>query len=197
MKIVRNVVFRDNKKIPIIMIGIAFLMLLITLCNVSFNFAADKIVDIQVGGLLSATILLIPLTWCLAIFMLMRLKKPFFAKLPAYVVTALTLIAMVAYFFLNAENGDTVTNILVFAIAIFIIYPFIIVTLTIEGRMYNKVFANLFSAILLIVSLLAAIVLFVVLKSIVLSYLIPAMVYTELILLTCCFDLEKIKKNKD
>ena len=91
-----------------------------------------------------------------------------------------------------------VRNVLLFSVAVLAIYPFIIAVLTLEGRMYNRVFAIIFASILIVLGLVGAIVLSVLDSKVSLSSFIPALTYTELLLIILNYDLVKPKKkNKD
>ncbi|MBQ8000694.1 MAG: hypothetical protein IJ298_05675, partial [Ruminococcus sp.] len=93
--------------------------------------------------------------------------------------------------FIAAGEKYFVYKVFGFALAVLLVYPFIIATLTIEGRMYNRVFAAIFSGILLVLSVAGAVAVCIIFKSIMVSTLIPALVYVELILNVLCYNLEK------
>lgn len=196
MKIVRDVILKDKNKTPIIIIGISVLMLILSLCNVSINFADEVTLSVQFGGLWSAALSILPLTWGMSTALLIKTKKVFFAKLPSYIICAMIAIVLILYY-IASSNGDVVINLLIFALAILLIYPFVIATLTLEGRLYNKVFATAFSAILLVICIIAAVAVSFAIKSFMFSALIPVLVYTELVLIVHCFDLKKPKKKTE
>ncbi len=195
MKIVRNAVLKENKKIPIIMICISVVMLLLCFVNISVNFTYESpIVAIETFNIWSSIISIFPLTWAICTALLLKTKKAVFSKMPSYVFCCVILIALILYYIAFGEE-NIVYTILLFAVAILMVYPFIIATLTIEGRMYNRVFATIFSVLLMVLSIIGAVVLCIALETIMLSLIIPALVYLELTLTVFCYNLEKIKKS--
>lgn len=196
MKIVRDAVLRDNKKLPISIIIISALMLLLSFIDFSIVFVnGEAVASVKFFNSWLMMICVIPLTFGISTVMLMKTKKTVFSKLPSYIVCSIVVIAFVLFFIASGED-NFVVNILGFAIAILLIYPFIIAVLTIEGRMYNRVFALIFAGILLVLTVAAAIALFVVLELISLSYFIPALVYVELILTVMSYELKPKSKEK-
>ncbi len=196
MKIVRNAVLKESKKIPIIMICISVLILILCFVNINIDFSTDApIISIETFNIWSSVISLFPLTWAICTALLIKTKKVIFSKMPSYIICSIVLLALILYY-IASGNGDVVSTILVFAVAVLLVYPFIIATLTIEGRMYNRVFATVFSVMLMTMCVIAAIVLCVVLKTIMVSVIIPALIYLELTLAVFCYDLEKINKTQ-
>lgn len=196
MKIVRDAVLRDNKKLPISIIIISALMLLLSFIDFSIVFVTgEPVASVEFFNSWLMMICVIPLTFGISTAMLMKTKKTVFSKLPSYIVCSIVVIAFVLFYIASGQD-NLVVNILGFAIAILLIYPFIIAVLTIEGRMYNRVFALIFAGILLVLTVAAAIALFVVLELISLSYFIPALVYVELILTIMSYELKPKSKEK-
>lgn len=196
MKIVRDAVLRDNKKLPISIIIISALMLLLSFIDFSIVFVnGEPVASVEFFNSWLMMICVIPLTFGISTAMLMKTKKTVFSKLPSYIVCSIVVIAFVLFYIASGQD-NLVVNILGFAIAILLIYPFIIAVLTIEGRMYNRVFALIFAGILLVLTVAAAIALFVVLELISLSYFIPALVYVELILTIMSYELKPKSKEK-
>ncbi len=197
MKIVRNAVLRNDNKITIAMLITAIFMLLLSIVNISLDFAGDTpALAISIMNSWALPVSVIPITWGICTAMLMKTKKVMFSKFPAYIICCLVLIAMIILF-IAAGDKYFVYKVMGFAVAVLLVYPFVIATLTIEGRMYNRVFATIFSGILLVLSLAGAIAICVILKSIMLSTLIPALVYIELILNVLCYNLEKPTKTSE
>lgn len=197
MKIVRNAVLRNDNKITIAMLITAIFMLLLSIVNISLDFAGDTpALAISIMNSWALPVSVIPITWGICTAMLMKTKKVMFSKFPAYIICCLVLIAMIILF-IAAGDKYFVYKVMGFAVAVLLVYPFVIATLTIEGRMYNRVFATIFSGILLVLSLAGAIAICVILKSIMLSTLIPALVYVELILSVLCYNLEIPTKTSE
>lgn len=198
MRIVRNPVLRNDKKILISMIIIAVFMFILTVFDFSIIFTQGTVaLGISTVGVLSSVLSVIPLSWGLCASLLLKTKKIMFAKMPAYIISALILIAYIIYYIAAGEK-NIVTNILLFSIAVLMIYPFIISTLTLEGRLYNRVFATIFSAILIFLCTAGAIVYFVLKGAIMFSLLMPTLMYVELLLIVFCFRLERpVKKEKE
>lgn len=197
MKIVRNPVLREDKKMPVAMIITALVMLFLSLCNISLDFSAEApalAISFMSSWALPASV--IPVTWLICTVMLIKSKKTTFSKIPAYIICCLVLLAVII-FFIAAGEKYFVYKVLAFALAVLIVYPFIIATLTIEGRMYNRVFATVFSSILLVLCIIGAVAICIILKSIMLSVLIPALIYVELILNVLCYNLEKPIKTSE
>lgn len=197
MKIVRNAVLKKEKKIPVTMLIISILMLFLSICSISFDFSAETpFISISFMDIWAIPVSVIPITWAICTLMLLKTRKVMFSKFPAYILCCMILLALIILF-IAAGDKYFVYKVLGFALAVLLVYPFIIATLTIEGRMYNRVFATIFSGILLVLSVIGAVAVCVILKSIMLSTLIPALVYTELILNVLCYDLEKINKTSE
>lgn len=195
MKIVRNAVLREEKNIPVSMLIISAVALLLSFCNISLDFNGEApALMISFMDIWAMPVSVIPITWAICIIMLMKTKKVMFSKLPAYIFCCMVALGMLLLFIALSEKY-LVYKVLAFAVGILLIYPFVIATLTIEGRMYNRVFATLFSSILLLVSLAGAVAVCIALKTIILSTLIPALIYVLLILNVLCYNLEKIKKS--
>lgn len=197
MRIVRNAVLRDDKRMQIAMLCTAAFMLLISLCSITVDFSGEAPVFVfEFMNSWAASVSMLPITWAVCTVMLLKTKKSVFSKLPAYIICGIILLALCFYVIASGED-NLVLNLLAFAIAVLLVYPFIIAVLTIEGRVYNRVFAVMFASVLLGISIIAAVVLSVALKCIMLILLIPALVYVELILSVLCYNLEKIKKTED
>lgn len=195
MKIVRNAVLKENKRIPVAMLIISVVMLFLSVCNICLDFGTGSpVLTISIMNVWALVISVIPVTWGACSLMLMRTKKVIFSKMPSYIICGMVLMAMIILFIAAGEKYF-VYKILGFAVAVLIVYPFVIATLTIEGRMYNRVFATIFSSILLALSIVGAVAVCIIMKSVIISTIIPALCYTELILNVFCYDLEKLKKN--
>ena len=197
MKIVRNAVLKESKRIPVAMLIISVVMLLLSVCNICLDFGLGfPVLTISSMNVWTIVISVIPVTWGACSLMLMRTKKVIFSKMPSYIICGMAMMAMIILFIAAGEKYFAY-KILGFAVAILIVYPFVIATLTIEGRMYNRVFATIFSSILLAVSVAGAVAACVILKSVMISTLIPALIYIELILNVFCYNLEKPNKNNN
>lgn len=197
MKIVKNAVLRDDKRIPISMIIIACFMLILSIADISILFVEGTVaLSISINSTWSSLLSIIPMSWGISVGLLLKTKKPIFAKMPGYIICVTIAMAYILYY-IFAGQDNVVGNILLFSIAVLLIYPFIIATLTIEGRIYNRVFATVFTGILLALTLIAAIVLCVLRSRIMLSLLIPALVYVELLLAVFCYRLEKPAKTSE
>ncbi|MBQ4568927.1 MAG: hypothetical protein IJA62_02525 [Ruminococcus sp.] len=197
MKIVRIPVLKKEKKLPVIMIIIAAFMFLISIFDITFVFKGGAFaLSISTVGFWSSILSIIPLSWGLCTGLLLKFKKANFAKIPAYITCALIGIGFALYMIVAGQKNP-VTSILLFSLAVLLIYPFIISTLTLEGRLYNRVFATIFSSILLAICTIGAIVYFVLKGAITLTFLIPALMYVELLLIVLCFRLEKPQRKKE
>ncbi len=197
MKIVRIPILKNEKKLPVTIIIIAALMFLLSVFDVTFAFKSGGFaLSISTLGIWSSILSIIPLSWGLCTGLLLKFKKANFAKLPGYITCALIGIGFALHMIIAGQKNP-ITSILVFSLVVLLIYPFIISTLTLEGRLYNRVFATIFSAILLAICFIGAIVYFVLKGAIMLTFLIPALMYLELILIVLCFRLEKPQKKKD
>ncbi len=196
MKIVRKAVLKETNKLPVAMLIISAITTLLSFCSITLDFNGESpalLVSFFDTWLLPVSV--IPLTWAICIVMLLKTKKVMFSKLPAYIFCCLVLLGL-ALLVIALSEKYLVYKILGFAISVLLIYPFVIATLTIEGRMYNRVFATLFSSILLVLCLGGAVAVCIVLKSIILSALIPALIYVLLILNVLCYNLEIPNKSE-
>ncbi len=197
MKIVRNPVLKTEKTMPVAIIIIAAFMFIISVFDVTLVFNQSAIaLKISTLGLWSSLLSIIPLSWGLCTGLLLKFKKTNFAKIPAYITCALIGIGYILYFIIAGQK-NAVTNVLLFSLAVLLIYPFIISTLTLEGRIYNRVFATVFSGILLTISFVGAIVYFLLKGAIMITFMLPALMYLELMLIVLCFRLEKPVKKTD
>lgn len=197
MRIVRNPVLKETKKLPVSIIIIAVLMFLISVFDVSFVFnQGATALRISTLGIWSTLLSIIPLSWVLCTILLLKFKKANFAKIPSYIACALIGIGYVLYLFIAGQK-NAVTSVLLFSLAVLLIYPFIISVLTLEGRMYNRVFATIFSTILLVITFVGAIIYFFLKGAVMLTFLFPALMYLELMLIVLCFRLEKPIKKTD
>lgn len=195
MRKIRNAVFAENKGLNIAILSISGFMLLISLFSLSFVFADDvPYVELKFNELASL-ISVCPLSFGVSTVLLMKTKKHIFAKLPSYIVCTIIAVAYVIYFI--SLGDDIVTGVMGLVFVAFIVYPFIVAVLTIEGRVYNRVFATAFSGLLIFISLAAFVVLSIYLKTIMLSLLLPALIYLQLLLTVLSFRLEPIKKQTE
>ncbi|MBE6737176.1 MAG: hypothetical protein E7566_00770 [Ruminococcaceae bacterium] len=194
MKIVRNPALKENKKPFIAMIIIAILMLVLPFTDFSLLFRSDGVEFYpHPTGVFTAVLSIIPITWITSILLLMKTKKISFAKMPAYVICALLALGYIIFFIAAGDN--TVIKLLGFSIIVLAIYPFIIATLTLEGRMYNRVFATLFTSILIGVSIIGVAVLSIISAEIRPILLFPMLTYIELLLIVLVYTLEKPAKK--
>ncbi len=189
MKKIRAVELNENKKLPVVIIAIAVLMLVFSVIRI----------DITTEGIyfgfssFASVISIIPLTVGTSAFMLIKTKKPAFGEFPCYIVSAFIIMAFVLLFFFKLLTGF---EILGFAVCILLFYPYIIAGLTIRGCMYNKLFALGFAGLLTLLSL-AGVIIISVLFGFSSNYLVLPLMYVELLLSLMCFDLKPIKKKKD
>lgn len=189
MKKIRAVELNENKKLPVVIIAIAVLMLVFSVIRI----------DITTEGIyfgfssFASVISIIPLTVGTSAFMLIKTKKPAFGEFPCYIVSAFIIMAFVLLFFFKLLTGF---EILGFAVCILLFYPYIIAGLTIRGCMYNKLFALGFAGLLTLLSL-AGVIIISVLIGFSSNYLVLPLMYVELLLSLMCFDLKPIKKKKD
>ena len=205
MKIVRNPVQKESNKILISMIIIGAVMLIISLVDIYFSFARGSFAAgiRSVGGsnqilatIVPTVLAVVSITWITCAALLIKTKRVFFAKIPSYIISALLGIAFIVYY-IAAGSNNIVTTVLLFSIVILAVYPFIIATLTLEGRMYNRVFATIFTSILIAISFIGAIVMYVWTYEISLTLLYPTLAYVELLLIVFVYDLKRLsKKNK-
>ncbi len=197
MKIVRNPVLKSEKKLPVAIIIIAALMFLLSIFDITLVIKQGTYaLSISTLGIWSSILSIIPLSWGLCTGLLLKFKRTNFAKLPAYITCALIGIGFVFYMIIAGQKNP-VMSILLFSLVVLLIYPFIISVLTLEGRLYNRVFATVFNAILLVISSAGAIVYFVLKGAITLTFLIPALMYLELMLIVLSFKLEKPQKKSE
>jgi len=195
MRKIRIAQFRNSKAINISMFIIAAFSFIISIIDFSVIFAQGQVaVQIKTLGLLSSALAIIPITWAACLTLVIKTRKDNFARTPSYIICALIAIAFVIYYVIYGKE-NMIRNILLFSVAILAIYPFIIATLTLEGRLYNRVFAIIFASILLALSVIGAIVLYVISSSVSLSLLIPACTYAELLLIILNYELVKPKKK--
>lgn len=195
MKIVRNPVLKTTKKPMVAMIIIAVIMLITSIADISvMTQNGATFINIETHGVWTTLFSIIPLCWLLCTILLMKTKRVVFSKLPGFVTCGISVLGFIFYYIMFGQ-GNTVTNFFLFALVVLLVYPIIIATLTLEGRMYNRVFATIFSIILVALCFAAAIVASVVMKWYSLTFLIPALAYVELTLAVFCYNLEKIKKN--
>lgn len=195
MRKVRTPEFKNAKGINISMFIIAAFTFIISVIDLRVIFSHGQIlVQIKSIGLLSTLLSIIPVTWAACLLLVIKTNKDNFSRIPCYIISILIAIAFVIYYIAYGQE-DMVRNILLFSITILSIYPFIIATLTLEGRLYNRVFAIIFASILLVLTVAGAIVVFVIYSLIALSLLIPAFMYTELLLMILNYKLLKPKKK--
>lgn len=196
MRIVRTPVLKTNKKPMTAMIIIAVFMLITSVADISI-MTQNKVTFFHLGfyGAWTTLFSIIPLCWLLCTILLLKTKKIIFSKLPGYVTCAVAVLGFILYYILFGQ-GNTVTNFFLFAVVVLLVYPIIIATLTLEGRLYNRVFATIFSTILVVICFAAAIVGSIVMKWYSLTFLIPALCYLELTLAVFCYNLEKPKKKE-
>lgn len=191
MKIVRNPVLKTSKKPMTAMIIISIFMLLISVMDFSLIFDKGNVfLNISVMGSWTSLLSILPLSWGICTVLLLKTKKMVFSKMPGYIMCAMVVLAFILYYIIAGQD-NTVTNVLLFSLAILLVYPIIIATLTIEGRLYNRVFATIFSVILVVLCFAGAIAASVILKWISLSFFVPALIYIELTLAVFCYNLEK------
>lgn len=204
MRKIKNAVYTDDKRITIPMLIIAAFMLIITFVDIRFNFAKDSSAIYFIIGKtfvineinLSSILSIIPLSWGVSIILLMKTKKEAFAKMPSYIICSILALGFILYFI--GSGGGVLDNLLIIMLIILAAYPFIIATLTIEGRVYNRVFATIFTSILITLTFVGILLGQIIIKEISLLYLLflPLM-YVELLLIVFCFRLEKISKKSD
>ncbi len=195
MKKVRAVDLNDNRKLPIIIIALAVLMLIFSVLRIEITpegFSAGF-------NSLASVISIIPLTIGTSAFMIIKTKKPAFGEFPCYIVSVFIVLAFALLFFLkhflSLDYLDGL-EILIFAIAILLIYPYIVAGLTIRGCVYTKAFALGFAGLLVILSVIGVIVVSVLIGFSV-TYLVLPLMYTTLLINLMCFDLKPLKKNQD
>ncbi len=194
MKILKNPLFTEEKKLPISIICIGVFTLLLSFFNISFNFAGEVSYVAITFNKLASVISIFPLTWCLSTVLLMKTRKVFFAKLPAYVSCAMLVLAYILFFILKGQE-DMVTNLFLFMLLVLAVYPLVVATLTFEGRIYNRVFAVVFTAVLIVVCLAAFVIISISIKAIDSLLLVPTLLYVMLLLLVLSFKLEPLKKK--
>lgn len=189
MRKVRNAVLTEDKKLPIIMIVIAVLMLIFSVVKIEFPSESPFGFN-SIGSIISV----LPMTIGISAVMLIKTKKNAFGEFPCYIVSVIIAMGFIILFIFDLLDG---LELLGFAIAILLIYPFIIAGLTVRGCMYNKAFALGFAGILLVLSIVAVIALTVLLSGFSFTYLVLPLLYVELILNLMCFKLEPVKRNRE
>lgn len=190
MKKVRAVELNENKKLPIIIIAVAALMLIFSVVSIEISGSG-----ISVGlSSLSSVISVLPLTIGVSTFMIIKTKKPAFGEFPCYIISVLVVMAFVLLFVFKVLEGFEFFAIMV---CVLMIYPYIIAGLTVRGCMFNKLISIGFSALLLVISLIAVGAVTVLLSGFSFTYLILPLMYVELILNIMCFDLKPIKKKNE
>ncbi|MBQ8001093.1 MAG: hypothetical protein IJ298_07850, partial [Ruminococcus sp.] len=96
MKIVRKAVLREDNKIQIGMLITAVLMLVLSVCNISVDFAGTTpALAISIMSTWAIPVSVIPITWGVCTLMLMKSKKVMFSKVPSYIICCLVLLAMI------------------------------------------------------------------------------------------------------
>lgn len=190
MKKVRTVELNENKKLPIIIIAIAVLMLIFSVVRIDITSNG-----IAIGfSSLASVISVLPLTIGVSSFMIIKTKKPAFGEFPCYIISVLIVMAFVLLFIFKVLSGFDFLGIMV---CVLMVYPYIIAGLTVRGCMYNKLISIGFSALLLVISLIAIVAVTVLLSGFSFTYLVLPLMYVELILNVMCFDLKPVKKQKE
>ncbi len=189
MKKIRAVELSDNKKLPIIIIGLAVLMLIFSIVRIDITSEGFGVGFSSFASIIS----IIPLTIGTSAFMIIKTKKPAFGEFPCYIVSVFIVLAFALLFFFKLLYG---LEILGFALCILMVYPYIVAGLTVRGCIYTKAFALGFAGLLIFLSL-AGIVVLSILIGFSGTYLVLPLMYTALLLNLMCFDLKPIKKNKD
>ena len=115
--------------------------------------------------------------------------------MPSYVICAILVMAFILYY-ISSGDDNVVLKLLLFSVVILAVYPHIIATLTLEGRLYNRVFATIFTSVLIAVSLIIPIAECVIGYTFGVTSLFPALSYVELLLIVLTFSLEKPKKKE-
>ena len=204
MRIVRKPVLKENKKILISMIIISAFMLIISVVNFIVLFGNGRfgfsITSVGQSTSIMASVLptifsVVSISWGVSAALLLKTKKAVFAKMPSYVICALLAMAFIIYYIASGEE-NIVQKVLIFSVVILAAYPHIIATLTLEGRMYNRVFATIFTSILIAISLIIPILECVLQNQFGLTSLFFTLSYIELLLIVLAYDLEK-PKNKE
>ena len=195
MRKIKNAVFTEDKKLIITMIAVASIMLLMTFLNFGAKYVGGSYNFIfEINTSYTSFLSIIPLTWLVSVILLNKTKKETFAKMPSYIICSVAAMGFILYFIWT--GGNLIDNLLALMVVILAVYPFIIATLTIEGRVYNRVFATVFTSILIALTLIGGILIGIILKEFMsLIFFFPLM-YVELLLIVLCFRLERIKKNK-
>lgn len=189
MKKVRTVELNDNKKLPVIIIVIAVLMLILSVVRIEIPSESP------LGfNSLASIISVLPLSIGVSAFMLIKTKKPAFSEFPCYIISVLIAMAFIILFVFKLLGGFEFLGIMV---CILMIYPYIVAGLTVRGCMYNKLISIGFSALLLIISLIAVVAISVLLGGFSFTFLVLPLMYVELILNVMCFDLKPIKRKTE
>ncbi len=195
MRILKNVILKESKTIPITMLIISGFALFISVFNLSLDFTeAGPIIAFQFNKLASI-ISVLPLSYGVCTALLIKTRKNIFAKIPAYIISFIIAIAFILYF-IGSVDGDIVTNFILFTVIVLLIYPFIVAVLTLEGRVATNFFAIGISSVLILISTAAFIIISIYLKSITLTFTLPALIYTLLLLSVLSFRLENLPKEK-
>ncbi len=189
MKKIKAVELKENKKLIIVMIAVAVLMLIFSVVRIDITAQGISIGFSSLASIIS----IIPLTIGTSAFMLMKTKKPAFGEFPCYIISVFIAMAFVLLFILKLLYG---LEILGFALCILMVYPYIIAGLTVRGCMYNKFFAFGFAGLLILLSVIGIIVASI-LVGFSFTYLVLPLMYTELLLNLMLFELKPIKKNID
>ena len=189
MKKIRAVELNENKKLSIIIIAIAALMLIFSVVRIDFTPEG-----ISAGFSSFASIIsIIPLTIGTSAIMLIKTKKPAFGEFPCYIISVFIVMAFALLFFFKLLYG---LEILGFALCILMIYPYIVAGLTIRGCIYNKVFALGFAGLLILLSVIGIIVISILI-GFSFTYLVLPLMYTTLLLNIMSFDLKPLSKSKE
>ncbi len=195
MRILKNPVLKEGKIITIVMLIISAFSLFISMFSLSLDFTESGPIVAFSFNKLASVISIIPLSYGVCTALLIKTRKSIFARIPAYIISCIIAVAFILYF-IGAADGDVATIFILFTVVILLIYPFIIAVLTLEGRVVTNFFAVGISSVLIFLSTAAFIVISIYLKSITITFLLPALVYTELLLSVLCFRLEDLPKEK-
>lgn len=190
MKKVRAVELSENKKLPIFIIAVAVFMLIFSVVRIDISPEGIALGFSSFASVISV----LPLTIGVSAFMMIKTKKPAFGEFPCYIISVLIVMAFVLLFVLKVLKGFDFLGIMV---CVLMVYPYIIAGLTVRGCMYNKAISIGFSALLLVISLIAIIAVTFLLSGFSFTYLVLPLMYVELILNILCFDLKPIKKKKE
>lgn len=190
MKKVRTVKLKENTKLPIVIIIIAFVMALLSVLSIEITYNG-----LSVGfGSLASVISVLPLTVAVSTFMLIKTKKATFGEFPCYVISILIVLAFLLILVFKLASGFEFFAIM---LCVLMVYPYIVAGLTVRGAMYNKMISIGFSSLLLLLSIIAVIAASVLLQGFSLTFLLLPLMYTELILEVMCFELMPIKRKPE